>query len=353
MNLSFYGLAFFGAFAAMQLITPLVRWGALKTGFMDVPKSEAHKQQSHPVALGGGIAAMIGGAAALAGGAALLALAPRLSVRINLSFIEPRVAWLAAAALGAGVLGLYDDIRAMKALPKFAGQFAVALIAVELGGARASLFLPQPWLVTAVSILWFMFIMNAVNFFDNMDGLASGAVAIAMVFFTLVSAFNGQLLVGGFTAACAGIAGGFWRFNRNPASIYLGDCGSHFLGFLTALASVFVTYFHRDGAGGMFQVAAPLLILGVIIIDAATVCVIRTAHGRPFWIGDNNHISHRFVALGMSRARAVNCVHLLSLVFGCGALALLWGNLWTTAAIMAQAAVLSGFVLYIQFGARK
>ena len=353
MDLSFYGLAFSGALLAMLLITPLVRRIALKTGFMDVPKSEAHKQQSRPVALGGGAAAMLGFAAAGLGGVLLLALAPSLRSGLNFSFCESRMIWLAAAGVGAGLIGLCDDIRAMKALPKFAGQFAVALVAVELGGARASLFLPFPWLVTAVSVLWFMFIMNAVNFFDNMDGLASGAVAIAMIFFTLISMFNGQLIVGGFTAACAGVAGGFWCFNRSPATIYLGDSGSHFLGFLTALASVFVTYFNRDGSGSMFQVAAPLVILGVIIIDAATVCVIRTVHGRPFWIGDNNHISHRFVALGMSRARAVNCVHLLSLAFGCGALALIWGDLRTTAVILAQTLVLSAFVLYIQFGARK
>lgn len=337
-------------------LTPLVRRIALRAGFMDRPKTEAHKQQTSPVALGGGAALMAAFAASLILAALTAVLFPalrtELETALNFDHCLRRGAVLVLSALAAGFLGLADDIRPLKAWVKFLGQFLVAFVAVEYGGARLGLFLPWPWLTMTVSVFWFVFVINAVNFFDNMDGLAAGAVAIAMLCFAVIAIVNMQFLVAAAALGTMGLAIGFWAFNRAPASIYLGDAGSHFLGFLTALVTVFVTYFHA-GSNSFFPVAAPLVALAPVLTDAITVCVIRTMHGKPFWIGDNNHLSHRFTQMGMTRPQAVNCVHVLCLAFGCGALALVWGNLATTAAVLAQSAALVGFILYIQQASRR
>jgi len=330
------------------LFTMLVKKVARRIGFLDRPHSEAHKQQSSAVALGGGVALMAATVVLATAGAPLFTrFFSGGEGTFNFTAVGIRGGWLLAAALLAGAAGLADDVKPLKAHVKFALQFVAAGVAVLLGGAKLSLFLPYPWLAAAITIFWFVALMNAVNFFDNMDGLASGMIAIAMIFFGVTAAVNGQYLVTVAVFAICGVCVGFYLFNRSPASIYLGDCGSHFLGFLAALAAVCVTYF-KDGSGSFFPVLMPLLILFPIIFDAAVVCVVRTARRRPFWIGDNNHISHRFVRLGMSRAAAVVCVHLTGVVSGLGALALLWGNWHTAAAVTLQLGALGALILAIQ-----
>ncbi|MEA4862535.1 MAG: MraY family glycosyltransferase [Victivallaceae bacterium] len=354
--LAFYLAALTFPLLLSLVFTPLVRRAALRRGFMDRPKSEAHKQQSAPVALGGGMALMAAFITCLALGAAIAAIHPavreELALKLNLELCMKRGAVLASAALAAGLLGLTDDLRPLKAWAKFLGQFAIAFAAVEFGGAKLSLFLPWPWLTAVVSVFWFVFVINAINFFDNMDGLASGAIAIAMLCFAVIAIMNRQFLTASAALGVMGLTTGFWAFNRAPATIYLGDSGSHFLGFLTALVTVFVTYFHA-GSNSFFPVAAPLVALAPILTDAITVCVIRTLHRKPFWIGDNNHLSHRFTQMGLSRPQAVNCVHMLCFAFGCGALALVWGNLATTAAVITQSAALVGFIIYLQKVSRR
>lgn len=353
-----YAAAFAGALALSAITTPIMRKIALKTGFLDRPLSEAHKRQTAPVALGGGVAML---ASFLLCVIAVWGMdVSGIIERAGLSYSDSVylnwgggkiIATLTGAVLAAGI-GFYDDKKAMKAQNKLFWQFIIAVIAVWPGEMRISLLGTTQAVTIPLSILWFVFIMNAINFFDNMDGLLSGTAGIAMVFFALTAALNQQFLVTSFAAASAGICAGFWLYNRAPASIYMGDCGSHFLGYLIATVSVMTTYFSSDSASG-FQLFMPLLILAIPIIDALTVCVIRTANGKPFWIGDNNHISHRFVRLGLSKAQAVFCVHLLGIIFGLGAMPLLWGEWRTTAVMLLQALFLAALVLVVQFDAQK
>lgn len=353
-----YAAAFAGAFALTAAATPLLRALSLRTGFMDRPLSEAHKRQSAPVALGGGLAMLssfilsiaIVWVVDLSGILSKVGLSYSESVHLDWSSGKV-IAILSGVLLAAGV-GFYDDRKALKAHTKLFWQFIIAAIAVLPGEMRISLLGITPAITIPLSILWFVFIMNAINFFDNMDGLLSGTVAIAMIFFAITAALNGQFLVTSFASVSAGICAGFWLYNRPPATIYMGDCGSHLLGYLIATVSVMTTYFSSDSASG-FQLFMPLLILAIPIIDALTVCIIRTVNGKPFWIGDNNHISHRFVRLGLSKAQAVFCVHLLGIIFGLGALPLLWGEWRTTLAMLLQALFLIVLILVVQFDAQK
>ena len=357
--LCLYTAAFAGAFAISAVATMAVRRYSVKRGFLDRPLSEAHKRQERPIALGGGIAMLVATLVIAGVAAAALALEVperlfkvQLSTQIYLQNDLCRVIAILAGAALAALLGLWDDVKHLKAHTKFAGQFAVAIVAVILGGAQASLFMPAPWMSMVLSILWFVFMMNAVNFFDNMDGLAAGAITIGMIFFAITAGSNGQILITALTVSVAGVAGGFWLFNRAPATIYMGDSGSHLLGYFAALAAVMTTYISPDSAS-KFPLVMPILILALPIFDAVTVCITRTLNGKPFWVGDNTHISHRFELMGFSRAQAVALVHLFGTIFALGALTLLWGDGRTTIIVLAQSAALFVFMLAVQYGKRR
>ena len=142
---------------------------------------------------------------------------------------------------------------------------------------------------------------------------------------------------------------GFWIFNHSPASIFMGDSGSHFIGYFAAVISSSVTYFHFDGSLTRFPILVPFFVLALPLFDTLMVCLIRWKLGKPFWIGDHNHISHRFVRMGLSRKRAVQLVHVLCLLTGLGALPMLWGSIATTAVIAVQMLLLLILITILQY----
>lgn len=199
--------------------------------------------------------------------------------------------------------------------------------------------MPNEFFSCAVTVFWLVFIFNATNFFDNMDGLAAGMAVIAFGIFAVAAGCNGQFLVASLCACSAGACAGFWVFNAAPASMFMGDAGSHFIGFLLGVMSVKVTYYNPAVASSRFAVLIPLFILAVPVFDAFAVVVIRLYHRKPIYVGDNNHISHRFLKMGFSRRASVLMVHLLCLSTGLGALPILWGDLKTCLILFAQSAV--------------
>ena len=174
------------------------------------------------------------------------------------------------------------------------------------------------------------------NFFDNMDGLAVGTSAIGFFFFMAASIVNGQYFVANLCACSAAAACAFWIFNSSPASIFMGDAGSHFLAFLLAVISVKVTYYNPDAAATRFAILIPLFVLAVPIFDTFAVVAIRLRNHKPVYVGDHNHISHRFCRMGMPPRRAVQLVHLLALIGALGMLPLLWGDLRTCFVLLIQ-----------------
>ena len=182
-----------------------------------------------------------------------------------------------------------------------------------------------------------------------MDGLAVGTVCIGMGIFAMIAALNGQFLVGGFAFMFTGVTMGFWIFNHSPASIFMGDSGSHFIGYFAAVVSASVTYFDFAGSLTKFPILVPFFVLALPLFDTAMVVVIRTCKGKPFWIGDHNHISHRFVRMGLSRKRAVQLVHVLCLLTGLAALPMLWGSLATTAVVTVQMILVLTLITILQY----
>ncbi|MBE6391297.1 MAG: undecaprenyl/decaprenyl-phosphate alpha-N-acetylglucosaminyl 1-phosphate transferase [Lentisphaerae bacterium] len=355
-----YGTAFAGGCGMCLLLTPVFRIIAAKTGLMDVPANN-HKGHRKATPLLGGAAMYLAWLICLVAGA-ILVISEKLP-GFESTFAEhfpgfkfalSELAFLVIAATGAVILGLIDDKFALSASVKFAGQFIIALVAVLGGGVRVSLFISNPVLVKCVSVFWIMLMMNSINFFDNMDGLAAGTIAIATGFFTVIAALNNQYFVALFAALSCGVCCGFWFYNSAPASIFMGDSGSHFIGFLAAVIAAQVTCFDSGYSLSHFPVLIPALILALPLFDTMMVVIIRTLNKKPFWIGDHNHISHRFARMGLTRPQAVLAVHLLALALGSSTLPIYWGDFTTAAILVFQAVLLLALVTILQCaGAKK
>jgi UDP-GlcNAc:undecaprenyl-phosphate GlcNAc-1-phosphate transferase len=325
-------------------LTPVFQKIAEYTDFMDRPKNEAHKGHGKATPLLGGAAMFTSWILAIAAGYCIImffggkSISPDLANNLpGVSYVSGKLFFICLGAFLAVVLGLIDDRIGMHASMKFAGQFIIAAIAVTWGGVRISVFFNNPVIIWSMSVFWIMLMMNAINFFDNMDGLAVGTVTIAMALFTTVAALNQQYFIAALGALTCGVGAGFWFFNNTPAAIFMGDSGSHFLGYLVAVMAASVTYFSRSYSMSRFPILVPLFILAVPLFDTAAVVVIRLRNHKPIYVGDHNHISHRFVKMGMSRKRAVQMVHLMSLLLGLSVLPVLWGSFKTAAVIVAQA----------------
>ncbi len=226
-------------------------------------------------------------------------------------------------------LGVWDDRRSLSPLLKLAGQFLAASILV-LTGVRIGTF---PWETVniIVTLGWVVVITNAMNLLDNMDGLSGGVGAVAAIFFLLLAAMNGQYLVGALSAALVGACLGFLVYNFNPASIFMGDAGSLFLGFM--LAAVGIKLRFPEGVE-IVTWMVPVLILGLPLFDTTLVILSRLRRGlNPLTTPGKDHVSHRLVAMGYTRREAVLICYLICA--GLGVIAL----------FVTQASIVEGYVV--------
>jgi len=346
-----YLVVFIVALTLGLVLTPAFRKLALITGFYDKPKEQEHKSHSTPTPLLGGLAICSTWIITIA-----IGMIASRSVRDNfldtsvltnlpgISKVSTELIFICAGAVLATLLGLYDDKFNMSAKTKLAGQIAIAAIAVTWGGVKINFLMFSPELAWAATVFWIVLVMNAINFFDNMDGLAIGTAAIAFCFFTVVSASSSQY----FIAATSGAAFGFWFYNHSPATIFMGDSGSHFLGYNMAVLGVLATYYNPSMAASHMPILIPFFILAIPLFDLCAVVVIRLKAGKPIYIGDNNHISHRFLNMGMSRKEAVMMVHLLEIAIGLSVLPLMWGDIRTTIISLLQACTILLLVTLLQ-----
>jgi UDP-GlcNAc:undecaprenyl-phosphate GlcNAc-1-phosphate transferase len=168
---------------------------------------------------------------------------------------------------------------------------------------------PWEWVNVAITLGWVVVITNALNLLDNMDGLSGGVGGVAAIFFLLLAAMNGQYLVGALSAALVGACFGFLIYNFNPASIFMGDAGALFLGFM--LAAVGIKLRFPEGVE-IVTWMVPVLILGLPLFDTALVIVSRLRRRlNPLTTPGKDHLSHRLVALGYTRREAVLICYLI------------------------------------------
>jgi UDP-GlcNAc:undecaprenyl-phosphate GlcNAc-1-phosphate transferase len=215
-------------------------------------------------------------------------------------------------------LGIWDDRHSLRPLFKLLGQLVAALILIY-SGVQVNIF-PFQWLNVAVSVLWVVGITNALNLLDNMDGLSGGVAAIASAFLLLLAAMSGQYLVGSLAAALLGACLGFLYYNFNPAtifapaSIFLGDSGSLFLGFVLAAVGIKLRF---PTNSFLITWMIPIVVLWLPIFDTALVVISRLRRGlNPLTSPGRDHVSHRLVARGFSRREAVLTLYLVCGVLG-------------------------------------
>ena len=224
------------------------------------------------------------------------------------------------------LLGVYDDIHSVGPYTKFAVQ-GVAAVMLFAGGLRI-LELPVlfgarhfAWYIgLPITVLWVIGITNAFNLIDGLDGLAAGSALFSTVVVFVVAVFNGSTLVSLLTLALAGSILGFLRFNFNPATIFLGDCGSLFIGFmLSALALA-----GAQKAPTIIAVAIPVVSFGLPILETTLSVVRRLISGRPLFTADREHIHHKLLEHGMSPRKVVVILYAVSALFALLSLFLLW-----------------------------
>lgn len=224
------------------------------------------------------------------------------------------LAAIAGGAIAVTILGWLDDRHELKPLPKFSGQFLIAVL-VAIACKRITLFVPNLAFSYSITILWLLTVMNAFNFMDNMNGLCAGLGAIAAFQFAIIAASNGEYLVALAGFLICGSLLGFLPWNFPNARAFLGDAGSQLVGYLLAVMAILPHFYTKENPRPL-AVLSPLLVLAVPLIDLAQVVVMRTFAGKPFWIGDTNHLSHRLTRAGLGRANAVLILWLAAAVIG-------------------------------------
>ncbi|HEO70105.1 MAG TPA: undecaprenyl/decaprenyl-phosphate alpha-N-acetylglucosaminyl 1-phosphate transferase, partial [Candidatus Hydrogenedentes bacterium] len=237
-------------------------------------------------------------------------------------------------ALVVFVLGVIDDLRALRPETKLAGQLVAALLLV-VTGVRLDLFIDNPWISGAITVGWIVMITNAMNLLDNMDGLSAGVSIIAAFSFFVCVWPHGDAFVCVLLMVFAGSVAGFLYHNLSPARIFMGDAGAMFCGYLLATVAVLGT-FHTESTPSRASVAAPVLALGVPLFDTLSVIYIRWRRGESIMKGDKRHFSHRLVDLGMSPRQAVEFIFLVAGVTGLGGALLPQVGLTGTVIILAQ-----------------
>jgi len=282
------------AFVLAAAATPFFRRVASTFGLVDMPSPR--KMHARPMPLMGGLAIYV------AFLLALLLFGDRFYVR--------QMVGILVGATVCSLAGLWDDRRGLGVGAKLAAQL-VAVAILVLTNVRVRL-VRVPALDIVLTTIWVVGVTNAMNLLDNMDGLSGGVGAVAAAFFLVLAAMSGQYLVGALSAALLGACIGFLLYNANPATIFMGDSGSLFLGFLLAVTAIKLRF-----PTNVVQVTwmIPVLVLGVPLFDTTLVVLSRLWRGvNPLTAAGKDHTSHRLVDMGYTQREAVLTLYLA----GCG-----------------------------------
>jgi len=314
---NFFIAAAAGAFLTTLLALPLWRKWCQCVNLVDDPGQR--KIHDAPVPLAGGLAVLTGILLPLAAGAISLKLGVNIASQTHLIAhgLNRRAMELAVIAFGAiamVVLGWLDDKQELKPLPKFIGQLFIAVL-VASACKRITIFVPSVTFSYAITILWVLTVVNAFNFMDNMNGLCAGLGAIGAFQFAVIAAADGEYLVATIAFLMCGALAGFLPWNFPNARAFLGDAGSHLVGYLLAVMAI-LPHFYTKLNPRPLAVLSPLFVLAIPLADLVWVVILRTRAGKPFWIGDTNHLSHRLVRMGLSRTRAVLLIWLVAAAIG-------------------------------------
>ena len=339
----FYIILFIISFGVCLILVPILKRVAIKYNIMiDVP--DERKVHNGKVPRNGGIGIAIGTLIALIYGF----LTRQTNYSIN------HLLGLVFGGLVALSIGIYDDLKCISAKKKLLGETITALILVISGIRIEAINIPF-WHVVYLSlpvsilitILWVIAIMNAMNLIDGLDGLAAGIALIASTVIFSITMINGDGLAAVVTIALIGGCLGFLRYNYSPASVFMGDSGSMFLGFILSAVSIQASYKSTTAT----SVLIPIMILGIPLLDTISAFVRRVAkHTSPFK-ADKDHIHHRLMNTGLSTKGCVVVLYTLCGILGAIALLASFMNNDIAAVILMITGMLMviGLVLFYRY----
>jgi UDP-GlcNAc:undecaprenyl-phosphate GlcNAc-1-phosphate transferase len=322
--LSFYLFAFGTSFAISLVLTPVVRKFAIAYGKMAVPKDNRwHKKTT----------ALLGGVSMYS--STLIVWVVAVGLTDWATYGRPYLPMMLCAS-AIFTLGLADDIFNMDPQHKLAGQIIITAILMFFGFRLG--WVDSKTINLLLSILWVVGITNAFNLLDNMDGLAAGIAFIGGAFLFLWHFVEPQSIVTGspillVSAAYLGAILGFLVYNFNPASIFMGDAGSLFIGFMLACLTMTGTPQHMGGrsfVNVLSVIAIPIFILFIPILDTGFVSFMRKLFRRPISQGGRDHSSHRMVAIGFTERKAVLVLYAFAVASGLIALAIRYFSIWSS-----------------------
>ena len=315
-----YLATFVGAIGLSLMLVPAVREYARNREIIDAPGG--HKSHRTPVPYLGGVAMVAAFSVAMVIGVVVRRSAQFDDGQISITFgnlitqgdgLVRELAVVLGLALVFAAMGLIDDLRGLSPVFRFVVGLGLATVLVAYGVVLES---PLPdWLDMVISVVWILGMTNAFNLLDNIDGLAAGTAAIASGAFFVIAILNDQQYSALLAIGLAGAMLGFLRSNFAPATIYMGDAGSLFIGFMMAYLGLKM----RTNVAEIPQLFAPVLVLGVAVLDTTVVVVSRLRRGLSPFTGGQDHLSHRFLRLGLSVRRSVTV--LLVATFALGVLA--------------------------------
>lgn len=288
-------LSFLVSAGLALMFTPIMRVLARKSRVVDVP--DGLKRHRKPTPYLGGVAIYL---------AFMLGLVCVMVIRRS---VESKLLGLIVGGTIICGLGALDDYRRLSVWTKLFGQLVAAVVLVISGLRLEIVYLSFP-LNVALSILWIVGITNALNLIDIMDGLAASVAFVASATFFFIAVPTGDLLTAVVSAALAGACIGFVGYNWHPASIFMGDAGSLFLGFMLAGVSISTSY----TATNNIALLSPLLILAIPIYDTFYVSILRIAKRKSPFRGSCDHFALRLKAIGLKDQHVVVIVCLISLV---------------------------------------
>lgn len=321
------------------MATPAVKKMAYKVGAVDVPK-DGRRMHDHPIPRLGGLA---------------IAMAFLFTTFLTVP-LDRQLQGILLGGIMILVLGVLDDSMTLSALPKFIVQIVAASIVVAHGCTIR--FITNPFssqvgdyidfgiLSVPITVIWIVTLTNAVNFIDGLDGLAVGVSGISAGTMLVIALLVADESVALIMAAVLGGCIGFVPYNKNPASIFMGDTGSTFLGFILATMSI----------QGMFKFYAvisfvvPFLILGIPIFDISFAVIRRLARHQNPMTADREHIHHRLIDMGFSQKQTVAITYTLTGILGLAAVLLTSSGEVKTLILIGAVIVVGSLGLMVIFG---
>lgn len=309
---TYFAIFLIATFSAL-IITPLIRRLCNRFKLLDVP-ADGRRVHTNAIPRLGGVAIFLSLMLALA---SLLLVSNLLTE--TLAYYRPMFFKVLVPACLVLLLGVYDDLRGTNAIVKFVGLGLIASLFYWLGGRIEYLAVPfigtvhfPPVIGFVLTVFWLMAISNAFNLIDGIDGLATGAALFSSLVILGVALAGGHYVMIVVTIGLCGALAGFLRYNFNPASIFLGDSGALFIGFLLAALSLM----GAQKATTTIAVITPMLAFGLPVVDTTVTMARRLIGGRPLFQGDGEHIHHMLLARGWSQRRVALILYLVCAVFG-------------------------------------